>query len=152
MFVPFEEISFCLVHDRYGLLRISCQLILSCMVKWFSSHRHKTYIFYITHGKGPKCGWSKFVIIAGKEMGQEMEFLDVVTARPNFAHAHAQYGISSPSGYETANKTGTCDGLSLVPRPRPAFRRLRDWYLFSREHDVIGKWRNFAEQAAFRVF
>ena len=28
----------------------------------------------------------------------------------------------------------------------------RAWYLFSREHDVIGKWRNFAEQAAFRVF
>ena len=36
--------------------------------------------------------------------------------------------------------------ISLVPRPRPAFRRLqygkawRAWYLFSREHDVIGKW------------
>ena len=41
---------------------------------------------------------------------------------------------------------------SLVPRPRPAFRRLqygkawRAWYLFSREHDVIGKWRKFSEQ------
>ena len=38
---------------------------------------------------------------------------------------------------------------SLVPRPRPAFRRLqygkawRAWYLFSREHNVIGKWRKF---------
>ena len=47
---------------------------------------------------------------------------------------------------------------SLVPRPRPAFRRLqygktgRAWYLFSREHDVIGKLQKFAEQAAFRVF
>ena len=34
----------------------------------------------------------------------------------------------------------------LVPRPRPAFCHLqygklvRAWYLFSREHDVIGKW------------
>ena len=43
-------------------------------------------------------------------------------------------------------------GLSLVPRPRPAFRRLqygkawRAWYLFSREHDVIGKWRKVSEQ------
>ena len=42
--------------------------------------------------------------------------------------------------------------LSLVPRPRPAFRRLqygkawRAWYLFSREHDVIGKWQKFSEQ------
>ena len=41
---------------------------------------------------------------------------------------------------------------SLVPRPRPAFCRLqygkawRAWYLFSREHDVIGKWRKFPEQ------
>ena len=41
--------------------------------------------------------------------------------------------------------------LSLVPRPRPAFRRLqygkvgRAWYLFSREHDVITKLRKFAE-------
>ena len=41
---------------------------------------------------------------------------------------------------------------SLVPRPRPAFRRLqygkawRAWYLFSREHDVIGKWRKVSEQ------
>ena len=41
---------------------------------------------------------------------------------------------------------------SLVPRPRPAFRRLqygkawRAWYLFSREHDVIGKWRKISEQ------
>ena len=40
---------------------------------------------------------------------------------------------------------------SLVPRPRPAFRRLqyrkagRAWYLFSNEHDVIGKWRKFSE-------
>ena len=43
-------------------------------------------------------------------------------------------------------------GFSLVPRPRPAFRCLqygkagRAWYLFSREHDVIGKWRKFSEQ------
>ena len=35
---------------------------------------------------------------------------------------------------------------SLIPRPRPAFRRLqygkvgRAWYLFSHEHDLIGKW------------
>ena len=42
--------------------------------------------------------------------------------------------------------------LSLVPRPRPAFRCLqygkawRAWYLFSREHDVIGKWQKFSEQ------
>ena len=41
---------------------------------------------------------------------------------------------------------------SLVPRSRPAFRRLqcrkawRAWYLFSREHDVIGKWRKVSEQ------
>ena len=41
---------------------------------------------------------------------------------------------------------------SLVPRPRPAFHRLqygkagRAWYLFPREHDVIGKWRKFSEQ------
>ena len=41
---------------------------------------------------------------------------------------------------------------SLVPRPRPAFRCLqyrkvwRAWYLFSREHDVIGKWQKFSEQ------
>ena len=41
---------------------------------------------------------------------------------------------------------------SLVPRPRPAFRRLqygkawRAWYLFSHEHDVIGKWRKVSEQ------
>ena len=41
---------------------------------------------------------------------------------------------------------------SLVPRPHPAFRHLqygkvgRAWYLFSREHDVIGKWQKFSEQ------
>jgi len=40
---------------------------------------------------------------------------------------------------------------SLVPRPRPPFRRLQygkagsAWYLFSREHDVIGKLQNFTE-------
>ena len=40
---------------------------------------------------------------------------------------------------------------SLIPRPRPAFRRLqygkagRAWYLFSHEHDVIGKLQKFAE-------
>ena len=40
---------------------------------------------------------------------------------------------------------------SLVPRSRPAFRRLQygkvggAWYLFSREHDVISKLRKFAE-------
>ena len=40
---------------------------------------------------------------------------------------------------------------SLVPRLRPAFHRLqygkvgRAWYFFSREHDVIEKWRKFAE-------
>ena len=48
--------------------------------------------------------------------------------------------------------------FSLVPRPHPAFRRLqygkagRPWYLFPREHDVIGKLQKFAEQAAFCVF
>ena len=42
--------------------------------------------------------------------------------------------------------------ISLVPRPRPAFCHLqygkvwRAWYLFSREHDVIGKWRKFSER------
>ena len=47
---------------------------------------------------------------------------------------------------------------SLVPRPRPAFRRFqygkagRAWYLFSREHDVIGNLQKFAEQVAFHVF
>ena len=41
---------------------------------------------------------------------------------------------------------------SLVPRPRPAFHRLqygkarRAWYLFSCEHDIIGKWQKFSEQ------
>ena len=41
--------------------------------------------------------------------------------------------------------------ISLVPRPRPAFRRMqygkagRAWHLFSREHDVIGKLQKFAE-------
>ena len=51
-----------------------------------------------------------------------------------------------------------CLQASLVPRPRPAFRRLqygkagRAWYLFSREHDIIGKLQKFAEQAVFRVF
>ena len=41
---------------------------------------------------------------------------------------------------------------SLVPRPRPAFHHLqyikagRAWYLFSREHDVIEKWRKFSEK------
>ena len=40
--------------------------------------------------------------------------------------------------------------LSLVPRPCPAFRRLqyekagRAWYLFSREHDIIGKLQKIA--------
>ena len=43
--------------------------------------------------------------------------------------------------------------VSLVPRPRPAFRRLqygkagRAWYLSSREHDVISKLWKFAELA-----
>ena len=57
-----------------------------------------------------------------------------------------------------SNGRKTCIWGSLVPRPRPAFRRLqygkagRAWYLFSREHDVIGKWRNFQKkQAAFCV-
>ena len=41
--------------------------------------------------------------------------------------------------------------VSLVPRPRPAFCPLqygkaeRAWYLFSREHEVIGKLWKFAE-------
>ena len=41
---------------------------------------------------------------------------------------------------------------NLVPRPLPAFHHLqyekagRAWYLFSREHDVIGKWWKFSEQ------
>jgi len=40
---------------------------------------------------------------------------------------------------------------SLIPRPRPAFRRFqygkagRAWYFFSREHDVISKLRKFAK-------
>ena len=40
---------------------------------------------------------------------------------------------------------------SLVPRPRPAFRRFqygkvgRAWYIFSHEHDLIGKCRKFTE-------
>ena len=48
---------------------------------------------------------------------------------------------------------------SLVPRPHPAFRRLqygkagRAWYLFSHEHDIIGKLQNLPNlQAAFRAF
>ena len=47
--------------------------------------------------------------------------------------------------------------FSLVSRPHPAFCRLqygkagRVWYIFSREHDVIGKWPKFSEQAMFRV-
>ena len=42
--------------------------------------------------------------------------------------------------------------LSLIPRPHPAFHRLqyrkawRTRYLFSREHDIIGKWQKFSEQ------
>ena len=42
--------------------------------------------------------------------------------------------------------------LSLVPRPRPAFRRLqygktgRSWYVSSREHYVIDKRPNFSER------
>jgi len=45
----------------------------------------------------------------------------------------------------------TVEKASLVPRPRPAFRRLqygkvgRAWYLFSREHDIISKLRKIAE-------
>ena len=38
--------------------------------------------------------------------------------------------------------------VSLVPRPRPALqygKAGRAWYLFSREHDVIGKLQKFAE-------
>ena len=44
------------------------------------------------------------------------------------------------------------DTYSLIPRPRPAFRRLqygkagRAWYPFLCEHDVIGKWQKFSEQ------
>ena len=47
---------------------------------------------------------------------------------------------------------------SLVPRPHPPFCRFqyckvgRAWCLFSCEHDVIRKWRKFAEQAMFCVF
>ena len=31
---------------------------------------------HITHGQCPKCGWSKHVIIAGKEVGKEVKFPD----------------------------------------------------------------------------
>ena len=48
--------------------------------------------------------------------------------------------------------------ISLVPRPRPAFCHLqygkvwRAWYLFSREHDIIGKCENLQnKRAAFHV-
>ena len=49
----------------------------------------------------------------------------------------------------------TCEGGSFVPRPRPAFCRLQyrkamgAWYLFSPEHDAIGKWRKFAELTGY---
>ena len=44
-----------------------------------------------------------------------------------------------------------CIPGSLVPRPRPAFRRLqyrkagRAWYIFLREHDVIGNLQKFTK-------
>ena len=49
---------------------------------------------------------------------------------------------------------------SLVPRPRPAFCHLqygkagRAWYLFSRDHDVIGKLQKFAKLTGWvsRIF
>ena len=50
-----------------------------------------------------------------------------------------------------SDNTVTYNLPSLVPRPRPDFRRFqygkagRAWYLFSREHDVIGKLQKFAE-------
>ena len=51
-----------------------------------------------------------------------------------------------------------CLASSLITRPRQAFRRLqywkawRAWYLFSHEHDVIGKCENFQnKQAAFHA-
>ena len=49
---------------------------------------------------------------------------------------------------------GACGEASLVPRPRPAFCCLqygkagRAWYLFSHEHDVLGKWWNFQNKQA----
>ena len=42
--------------------------------------------------------------------------------------------------------------ISLIPRPRPAFCHLHygkawsAWYLFSHEHDIIGKWWKFWKQ------
>ena len=52
-------------------------------------------------------------------------------------------------------RTNSVYYISLIPRPHPAFRHLqygkawRAWYLFSCEHDVIGKWWKFSEQTAW---
>ena len=36
----------------------------------------KADIIHTTHHQGPKCSWSKCVTIAGKEVSQEMQFLN----------------------------------------------------------------------------
>ena len=54
---------------------------------------------------------------------------------------------------EDSNVSQLCSNSYILAssRPRPAFHRLqygkagRAWYLFSREHDVIGKLQKFAE-------
>ena len=77
VFVPFEEIRFCLAHDGCSLLRISetsvsYTVMGKVTLKPSALLLDKADIIHITHRQCPKCGWAKGVIIAGKEVVKKM--------------------------------------------------------------------------------
>ena len=77
MFVPFEEIKFCLVNNGcsfLGILQIFVSYNVIGKVAFKSSALLDKADIHTTHRQGPKCSWSKCVIIAGKEVSQEMQF------------------------------------------------------------------------------
>ena len=78
MFVPFEEIKFCLVNNGRSFLGIS-QTFVNYTVIGKVAFKPSALLdkadIHTTHRQGPKCSWSKCVIIAGREVTRKCNFL-----------------------------------------------------------------------------
>ena len=84
--------------------------------------------------------------LSSETLRKQNQHLNQIVGEENIG----QYGGNGKPTHEQVNELW--GQHSLVSRPRPAFHCLqygkawRAWYLFSREHDVIGKWEKFSEQ------
>ena len=85
-----------------------------------------------------------------------LECLRYVTPIPNNPNSNVATGHTTlGTPYYVKFYPETMHLCSLVPRPRRTFHRFqygkagRAWYLFSCEHDVIGKWRKFSERTGY---